>query len=397
VNAHLENLTRHGRRARITGSFGGRALHFKPKRVPGHGSIRLKARLKLRNPRLWEPGNPYLYTARFKVIDEDGRVVQTYTVHTGVRSLKIDGLGRIELNGREVDLRGASMHEDNPQMGAALGRPQMQRMVGYLRQLGANITRSHYPLHPYLLELADRYGILVWSEIPVYRMKSTLFNVTEVRDKALRMLRQEITRDHNHPSVAVWSIGNENASRPKRGLRNYILKAVHTVREMDPTRLIGIATSGYPSVEKQQIYTALDVIGVNDYFGWYTGPRGTIADRAALSAYLDRLHSDYPHQALVITEVGAEANRPGPPGEKGTYQFQADFLKYHLDVLAQKPFISAALIWILRDFRVKPGWAGGNPIPHPPVNQKGLIDDAGSPKPAFWVARDVFRSTRPFR
>jgi hypothetical protein len=101
------------------------------------------------------------------------------------------------------------------------------------------------------------------------------------------------------------------------------------VRKLDPTRLIGIATSGFPTVEKQRIYLNLDVIGVNDYFGWYSGPRSSIADRAALSGYLNRLHSDYPNQAFCVTEFGAEANRHGPVTEKGTYEFQADFLKYH--------------------------------------------------------------------
>ena len=195
----------------------------------------------------------------------------------------------------------------------------------------------------------------------------------------------------------VWSIGNENASRPKRGFQHYILKAAHTVEKLDPTRLVGLATSGFPTVEKQKIYLNLDVLGVNDYFGWYGGPRGSIADRTKLAGYLNRLHSDYPNQALVITEVGAEANRNGLVTEKGTYQFQADFLKYQLDVLDSLPFINAVLIWNLRDFRVKPGWAGGNPLPHPPVNEKGLIDDNGYRKPAFGVVRQIYHSLRPFR
>ena len=99
----------------------------------------------------------------------------------------------------------------------------------------------------------------------------------------------------------------------------------------------------------------------------------------------------------MITEFGAEANRPGPVTEKGTYEFQTEFLRYHLDVFASKPFLSGALIWNLRDFRVKPGWAGGNPLPNPPVNQKGLVDDLGRRKPAWNVVRQIYRSTGPFR
>jgi beta-glucuronidase len=228
-------------------------------------------------------------------------------------------------------------------------------------------------------------------------MQSKYFSVAEVRAKALRMLRTEYDRDANHPSVAVWSIGNENASRPGTGLRTYIHHAIETMHALDPTRLVGIATSGFPTVEQQRIYLQLDVVGVNDYFGWYTGPRGTIVDRNGLPAYLDKLHRDYPHQGIIVTEFGAEANRHGPVTEKGTYEFQADFLKFHLDVFAQKPWVSGALVWNLRDFRVKPGWAGGNPLPHPPVNEKGLIDDFGNFKPAWAVVRDVIKVTGPYR
>jgi beta-glucuronidase len=139
------------------------------------------------------------------------------------------------------------------------------------------------------------------------------------------------------------------------------------------------------------------VIGINDYFGWYPGPAGTIADPRGLDAYLDRMHSDFPHQALMVTEFGAEANRHGPVTERGTYEFQSDFLAYHLRVFARKPFINAAIVWVLHDFRVKPGWAGGNPLPHPPVNEKGLIDDTGFRKPAFDTVRKIFEPTGPFR
>jgi beta-glucuronidase len=397
IDAKVENVTRHGRRAKLVGTFGGFPIRFKDHRVPGRGSSHLKGRVRIRKPRLWSPEKPVLYRVRLSLVDEGGRVVQRYKIDTGIRSLKVNRLGRIELNGREVDLKGAAIHEDSLSRGAALTPAQMRQTFAYLRQLGATITRTHYPLNPYELELADRYGILVWSEIPVFRMKSTLFNIKEVRDKALRMLRDEITTDFNHPSVMVWSIGNENASRPKRGFQHYILKATHTVRQLDPTRLVGIATSGFPTVEKQPIYLDLDVLGVNDYFGWYSGPRGSISDRTSLSGYLNRLHSDYPNQALAITEVGAEANRNGPVTEKGTYQFQADFLQYHLDVIDSKPFINAALVWNLHDFRVKPGWAGGNPYPQPPVTAKGLIDDNGYRKPAFYVVQKVFHSLKPFR
>jgi beta-glucuronidase len=135
---------------------------------------------------------------------------------------------------------------------------------------------------------------------------------------------------------------------------------------------------------------------VNDYFGWYAGPQGSIADLNGLAPYLERLHDDYAHQALFVTEFGAEANRAGPATEKGTYAFQQGFLTYHLNVFATKPFINGALVWILRDFRVKPGYDGGNPRPDSPWNEKGLIDPTGARKPAFDTVKALFQAaTKP--
>ena len=397
IDATVRNLARGAQRARLDGSFGGRRLRFHFRRVAGRRSTSFTTRIRIGRPLLWEPGHPSLYPLRLSLLDGRGRTVQRYRIHTGIRSVRVNRLGRIELNGREVSLRGAAIHEDSLDRGAALSTTQMDETFRNLRDLGATITRAHYPLSPYELELADRYGIMVWSEIPVYRMKSTLFNQVSIRARALRMLRQMVTRDFNHPSVLVWSLGNENASRPKRGLQRYIRAGARTVKRMDPTRLVGIAISGYPTVEKQRIYLRLDVIGINDYFGWYPGPGGSIADPHGLGGYLNRMHSDFPHQALMITEFGAEANRHGPVTEKGTYEFQSDFLAYHLGVFASRPFINAAIVWTLHDFRVKPGWTGGDPLPHPPVNEKGLIDDTGFRKPAFDVVRKVFVRTGPFR
>jgi beta-glucuronidase len=150
---------------------------------------------------------------------------------------------------------------------------------------------------------------------------------------------------------------------------------------------VGLAIAGYPTIGKQDVYTELDALGVNDYFGWYQGPKGSIAHRDDLDPYLERLHDDYRRQALFVTEFGAEANRSGPVTEKGTYEFQSDFLDYHLGVIDSKPFVNGALVWILRDFKVKPGYEGGNPKALPPYNAKGLVDPAGVRKPAFDVVR----------
>ena len=389
VQAIVGNLGAAQANTVVEGRIGSQKLTFTPGTIAGGRFHLFRSSARIDNPRLWSPATPNLYRIVLRV-RLNGHVVQSYTLHTGIRSIQVDGGGRLLLNGQLMSLRGASMHEDDPQRGAALAAPELRGNIDLLRDLGANMTRAHYPLHPLTLELADRYGILVWSEVPVYQLSDALFRRARVRKQAREMIRALVDRDRSHPSVLVWSLGNENTTKPGLGFTRYVTSAARLVRRLDPTRLVGLSFQGYPSVARQALYSKLDALGVNDYFGWYAGPKGSLGDRSALGPYLDRLHGDYPRQALFVTEFGAEANRAGPATEKGTYAFQQDFLTYHLNVYATKPFIAGALVWILRDFHVKPGYRGGNPKPDPPLNEKGLVDLTGARKPAFETVRQMF-------
>ena len=120
------------------------------------------------------------------------------------------------------------------------------------------------------------------------------------------------------PSVVVWSLGNENTSKPGRRLHALRARGDAGSRAGSTRRGSWASRSpAIPTIGKQELYTSLDALGVNDYFGWYPGPQSSIADRAALAPYLDRLHDDYPRQALFVTEFGAEANRAGPADREG--------------------------------------------------------------------------------
>ena len=177
----------------------------------------------------------------------------------------------------------------------------------------------------------------------------------------------------------------------------YIKAAAERAHALDPSRPIGLAAAGYPSAGCQPEYGPINVIGINDYFGWYPGPNGQIADRTLLSDYLDSVRQCYPNKAIVISEFGAEANRDGPVEEKGTYAFQQDFVNFHLGVFATKPWLSGAIYFALQEFRVRPDWDGGNPRPQPPVHQKGLVSFDGVRKPAFFDVQRIFLATKQFR
>jgi beta-glucuronidase len=378
----------------VAGTFGGQRLALGTKTVGSKRFATFVARVRVAHPQLWSPPSPHLYQARFTV-RSGGRKVVGYSLHSGIRSIKVVG-GRLDLNGRPLDLRGVGIHEDDPSAGFAIGSARRQQIIAQAKELGATVLRSHYPLHPEMHELADREGLLIWSEIPVYAVKTKFLKRLEVRKLAARELEDNILANQNHPSIMLWSIGNELSARPGPVQQNYIERAVRQAKALDPTRPIGLAVAGYPSAGCRPQYAPLDVVGINEYFGWYPGPNGQIADRDALSGFLDAMRACYPNKAIFISEFGAEANRSGPVQEKGTYEYQQDFVNFHLGVHASKPWLSGSIYWALQEFRVRPNWDGGNPHPDPPIHQKGLLRYDGTKKPAWFDVERLFKSTPQF-
>jgi beta-glucuronidase len=253
------------------------------------------------------------------------------------------------------------------------------------------MIRSQYPLSAYEEQLADELGIMLWSEIPVYQVNDT--KLRAATPGALAMLRENILENGNHPSIVIWSIANELQPVVSPAQTAYIAAAVSAARLLDPTRPVGLAYQGYPSIGCQPGYAPLQVLGINDYFGWYPGPSGQIADVSVLADYLAQEHACYGKQAILVSEFGAEANRSGPVDERGTYEFQSQFVSAQLAEFAAIPWLSGAIYWALEDFLVRPGWSGGNPYPSPPVFHKGLLDFSGSAKPAWAVAQQAYQST----
>ena len=389
----LRNYGGASRRVRVTAKFGSRTIALGTVGVKRFTT--LDKTVSVGHPKLWSPSSPNLYDASISV-RSGGSLLEKYTIKTGVRSIKVVG-GKLFLNGAPMNFRGVFVHEDSIGKGFAIDNKQRDQELAWAKELGATVIRSHYPLSPYTSERMDELGLMQWSEIPVYSIKTRYLKQKLVRQLAARELESNINVNGNHPSVIVWSIGNELSARPGPVQGSYIADAVRRAKALDPTRPVGLAVAGYPSVGCQPEYGPLDVVGVNDYFGWYPGPGGSIADRSALSDYLDGVHQCYPNKAIVVTEFGAEANRDGPVEEKGTYQFQSDFVNYHLGVFATKPWLSGAIYFALQEFRVRPDWDGGNPRPQPPIHQKGLIAFDGTKKPAFFDVQRSYKATKQFR
>jgi beta-glucuronidase len=392
----LENVTRGTRRVSAVARYGSQRVSLGSATIRPGGTGVLRRRLSVARPIFWSPARPHLYPVTIQV-SSGGRVVGGWSLKSGIRSIRVSG-GRLLLNGRPLSLRGVGVHEDNRAQGFAVDNAWRRRLVDEAKALGATMLRAHYPLHPYIHELADREGLLIWSEVPVYQMQSQVIARTSTQRRAVSLLRDNVENNLNHPSIAVWSIANELSATPDAGQARYIRRARAAAKAIDPARPVGIAFAGYPSAGCQRAaYRGLDVLGINDYFGWYPGPDGRLMDRHNLSAYLDTVRACYRAQALMITEFGAEANRDGPAEEKGTWAFQRDWVNHQLATFAGKPWLSGALYWALNEFRIKPDWEGGNPRPAPPIHQKGLLTyDGMVRKPAWEDVRQWFARTAQF-
>ena len=369
-----------------TSQYGDRSVTLGSRTIPAGKDATFNKSVTIPQPHLWSPADPYLYEVTLKASGAG------YQLYSGIRSIAVKS-GRLLLNGAPVHFRGFFMHEDDPSAGGAVPHEREELFVNLAKQVGATALRTHYPFSPYMHELADRNGILIWSEIPVYQVPTKVLRDKGLLRLAARMLTDNITANGNHASVMTWSIGNELHARTTSVEDAYIHSQAALARKLDPTRPVSMATQGYTSVGcRKASYRPLQMLGLNSYFGWYQGPNGELADRDNLSPALNYLHRCYPDKSLVVTEFGAEANRAGPDDERGTYGFQADLNDFHLRVYASKPWLGGAM-GTLMTFKARPGWDGGNPRPNPPYHDKGVFDYFGNPKPAAAVISQWYHQT----
>ncbi len=352
-------------------------------------------------PQLWSPVHPNLYAARSTVtVGDDPTMVADSRI--GLRFVRVRD-GRLYLNGHLLDLRGASIQEDLPGRGPALRDEDVTTIVDDLVRLGANVTRAQYPLDERVLEALDEKGILVWSQAPVYHDDVALKTEAGRRD-ALDKVRTTVLEDRNHPSVLTHSVANELSpvADTMPGTRNFLLRAVKVTRDLDDTVPAALDLLTYPNLPRQNVYDAFGLLGLNSYYGWYDGKPGaqSTASLGSLKPFLDRQRRLYPRQAQIITEFGAESTENGPRTEKQTYQFQSNYVRRTLDIAASESWLAGAIYWTAREFYVKPHWDGGAHIPsaqRDSLHNKGLLHYDGKPKPAFFVAKQMFSRTPLYR
>jgi beta-glucuronidase len=328
--------------------------------------------------KLWSPADPKLYDVALTSGAD--------SVHDriGFRTVEVQG-SRILLNGKPIFLRGISMHEEAPfREGRAFSPEDAQTLLGWVKDLGCNFVRfAHYPHNENEVRLADRMGLLVWSEIPVYwdidwSNPATLANAeTELRDM--------IARDHNRAAVILWSLSNETPVKPER--LTFLKQLAQDARELDSTRLITSAMNQVDDTGPNErtiadpLADVLDVLGLNEYLGWYWG-RPEAADKMQWKSKWDK--------PLIVSEFGGGApyGRHGDADERWTEEYQESLFQHQLGMVERMPNLAGLTPWVLMDFRSPARMLPGVQDYH---NRKGLISNRGQRKLAFYMLQKFYR------
>lgn len=354
-----------------------------------------RATATIERPALWSPDEPNLYELEITVGERvawRGRV--------GLREVRRRG-STLLLNGRPLELRGASLHEDVPGRGDGLRASDEQALVDDLRRLGANATRAQHPLSPSLLEKLDAAGILVWQGVgPVDAPGAWTSRGPRLVAQAEERVRASLAQLQTHPSIFAWNLANEVAGQGHpAGQAPYIRAISRELKAKDPGRLVALDIWGsHPPRWAGPMYEHVDAIGWTNYLGWYEQPYATAAELEQLiRTKLGALQRVFPGKVLVVTEFGAEGSTRNPADRPGGLRFQARLLRTHIRTYASSPGVTGMLVWNLRDFAVAPSFGGGSITEVvedielvPGLNEKGLHRYDGRPKPAADVVRREF-------
>jgi hypothetical protein len=336
-------------------------------------------------PALWSVASPNLYRLSLAIGSES-----SYSASVGLRQLTWHG-GHVYLNGRQLQLHGASIQEDARGHGDALSAGDEARIVAELKQIGANVVRSQHPLDATLLERLDEAGILVWQGIgPVEGAGNWYASTPLLLADAEQQAKTAVLAEELHPSIFAWNLVDEIADNGRDGDEvAYVRALTRWIHAHDPTRMVAVDVWGdHPPKLAGALYSDVDAVAETDYSGWYDYPHDPPAQLAAkMRARLVAMERTFPGKVLVVSEFGAESNSLNPPGRPGSYAYQAKLLAEHIAVYEADPRLTAMMIWVLRDYPLEPTFEGGS-IHHvlpnlkllEGLNQKGLFTYGGAPK-----------------
>lgn len=339
------------------------------------------AAIKAKKLQRWSPDDPKLYEVRLDYSGGDSVCEQI-----GFRNIAVDGT-RILINGQNTFMCCVSFHEEIPQrMARACTEEDAFMLLNEAKTLGVNMIRlAHYPQNEHIVRLAEKMGIVLWQEIPVWQ--GIDFANEETMDKALTMFSEMLYRDKNRCAVGFWGVANE--TRPSEARNAFLRKELEFARSIDDTRLY---TAAFDNVYYKKEYgefriedplvDELDVVSFNKYMGWYAPWPCDPSDCKWNVAQ---------GKPVIISEFGCEAlygqRGNGKAASSWTEDYQAEQFRKNLEMFAQIPNLAGVSPWILFDFR--------SPFRFHPVNQdgwnrKGLVSDQGMRKKAWYIMHDYY-------
>ena len=341
----------------------------------GRAEISFRANLEL-----WSPENPRLY--KVEIASETDQV----TENIGFRSIETRGTD-ILLNGAPVFLRGISIHEESPtHPGRGWSEDDARTLLGWAKELGCNFVRlAHYPHNEAMLRMADQMGLMVWAEVPVYW--NIQWENPETLQNAENQLKEMITRDHNRASLIIYSMANETPIGVARN--RFLRRLIQVAHSSDSTRLVSAALQDQEVVHGDRITLSindpiandLDILGNNEYIGWYVHTPADADKTDWTSTY---------NKPLIMSEFGGDA-RFGYHGDaltRWSEEYQENLYQHQIAMLKRIPFLRGITPWILKDFRSPRRTLPGI---QDYFNRKGLITEHGEKKKAFFVLQKFYQ------
>lgn len=352
------------------------------------GRTEFVLRENIADPFRWDGvDDPYLYTVNLSLI-VDGKIYDQRSVEHGFRTIEVSAERGLFLNGRPVKLKGVSRHQDYAGVGNAISREHMEEDMAIIREMGANSIRlAHYQHDDYFYTLCDRYGLLVWAEIPYISIpSSTDPDSLNAKEQLERLIKQA----YNHSSIYCWGVQNEITIGVENELTYDMIRQLHDLaKQLDRYRLT--AQANIYSVENDSIINRLtDLIGYNLYYGWYYGELEDLGKR------LDEFHTIRPDTPLILSEYGVDANPKYhtyvPAAKDYTEEYQVKFHQNAIKTMNERPFVLGGYVWNMFDF----GSANRDEGGERGKNQKGLVTiDRKIRKDAYYLYKAHW-SKEPF-
>ncbi len=329
---------------------------------------------------LWSPENPKLY----KVYIESEK--DEVTDEIGFRNIEVKG-NEVLLNNTPIFLKSVNIHEENPFKAAkAYSEEDALILLNWAKDLGCNMVRlAHYPHSEYMVKLAEKMGLMVWNEIPVYQHIE--FSSPELPQKMDLMMKEMIRRDRNRAAVVIWSLSNETYSfTPNRDTA--LIELTKQCKLLDSTRLIThvINNQGYENNTFNvwdPLYNYVDIIALNEYLGWYVPWQGEPSETKW------KFVNDKP---VFISEFGGEAlfgSNYGPKDEAASWseEYQEKIYQDQIEMFKNVPNLIGVCPWILVDYRSS---GRMHPVYQKGYNRKGLISENGEKKKAWYIMKDYY-------